>query len=180
MARYGQWYIGPSTGGGIRGVEVNSIEICPEELADTDWYEYDGTAFIEVEDIQINCVANESIHHSDDYQSLNDESILSSVETSDNFRFQNILEANFNTNDVNKNASPTQSDIARSIGKDLPFEVTIENDPRDIYFILQNWSDIWESHSTGWPVYSSNYPGGIFQTVEGYEFELEIYPQECR
>ena len=77
--------------------------------------------------------------------------------------------------------SRSQRDFQKSNDKELPLVNTIENDPRDMYFILQNWAQIWQSSSTGFPVYSSNYPGGIFRTDEGYEFELEIYPQEfCR
>ena len=52
------------------------------------------------------------------------------------------------------------------------------NDPRDMVFILPNWTEIWESSETGTRIESKNYPGGVFKTDEGYEFQLWIYPKE--
>ena len=55
---------------------------------------------------------------------------------------------------------------------------SVMNDPHDMIFILTNWTEIWESAETGSRIESKNYPGGIFKTDEGYEFELWIYPKE--
>ena len=53
----------------------------------------------------------------------------------------------------------------------------LKDDPRDMFFTLPNWSEIWENTPKGSSIYTSDYPGGIFKTEEGYEFELRIYPQ---
>ena len=53
----------------------------------------------------------------------------------------------------------------------------LKDDPRDMFFTLPNWSDIWENTPKGSSIYTSSYPGGIFKTEEGYEFELRIYPK---
>ena len=53
----------------------------------------------------------------------------------------------------------------------------LKDDPRDMFFTLPNWSDIWENTPKGSSIYTSDYPGGIFKTEEGYEFELRIYPK---
>ena len=55
---------------------------------------------------------------------------------------------------------------------------SVMNDPRDMVFILPNWTEIWESSETGTRIESKNYPGGVFKTDEGYEFQLWIYPKE--
>lgn len=46
-----------------------------------------------------------------------------------------------------------------------------------MYFILNNWTEIWESAEIGTRIESKNYPGGVFKTDEGYEFQLWIYPK---
>lgn len=53
----------------------------------------------------------------------------------------------------------------------------LKDDPRDMFFTLPNWSEIWENTPKGSSIYTSSYPGGIFKTEEGYEFELRIYPK---
>ena len=53
----------------------------------------------------------------------------------------------------------------------------LKDDPRDMFFTLPNWSEIWENTPKGSSIYTSDYPGGTFKTEEGYEFELRIYPQ---
>ena len=171
MASYGQWYIGSSAGGGRRGVEVESIEMCPDETADADWFEWNGSEMIEVEDISIECVDEDQIV-SDDYNVIEDFVFDS------NQLFDLPAVDNDGSDDFATQNSRSQADFQKSNDEDLALENTIENDPRDMYFILKNWTQIWQSSSTGFPVYSSNYPGGIFRTDEGYEFELEIYPKE--
>ena len=77
-----------------------------------------------------------------------------------------------------KKITRSQTISENSNGRDSSLEV-IENDPRDMYFILKNWNQTWHSHTTGRAVYSSDFgTDGIFCTHEGYEFELKIYPQE--
>ena len=94
---------------------------------------------------------------------------------SENNQIHDLLEGHLQEN------GRSQTDFRKSNGEDSPNEETIENDPRDMYFILRDWNQIWQLTQTGFPIYSSNYPGGIFRTDEGYEFELEIYPKEiCR
>ena len=43
----------------------------------------------------------------------------------------------------------------------------LKDDPRDMFFTLPNWSDIWENTPKGSSIYTSDYPGGIFKTEEG-------------
>ena len=68
---------------------------------------------------------------------------------------------------VDEQAAGEQSADARNL----------KDDPRDMFFTLPNWSEIWENTPKGSSIYTSDYPGGIFKTEEGYEFELRIYPQ---
>ena len=56
MASVEQWYIGPTAGGYVTGIEGNSVEICAEETADADWFEWDGNQMTKAENIQIKCV----------------------------------------------------------------------------------------------------------------------------
>ena len=42
MAAVQQWYIGPTVGGYVRGIECDSAEICAEETSQADWFEWDG------------------------------------------------------------------------------------------------------------------------------------------
>jgi len=56
MARYGKWYIGPTLSDETRGVEVNSLDVCIEETANDDWFEWDDSQWIQVESIQVRCV----------------------------------------------------------------------------------------------------------------------------
>ena len=56
MAAYEQWYIGSTAGGGSRGVEGNSVEICAEETADADWFEWHDEQWTKSDNIQIKCV----------------------------------------------------------------------------------------------------------------------------
>ena len=77
-----------------------------------------------------------------------------------------------------KKISPSQAFSEILNGRDLSQEI-IENDPRDMFFILKNWNQTWHSHTTGMAVHSSSFgTDGIFRTHEGYEFQLVIYPQE--
>ena len=174
MASYGKWFIGPTTGSSVRGAEVESIEMCPEKTADDEWFEWNGSEMIEVVDISIECVDEDQIV-SDDYTVVEDYVFES------NQLYDLPAADNDGSDDFATQNSRSQADFQKSNDEDLQLENKIENDPRDMYFILQNWTQIWQSSSTGFPVYSSNYPGGIFRTDEGYEFELEISPKEfCR
>ena len=56
MADLEQWFIGPTAGEYVRGIEVDSAEICAEETADADWFEWDGNQMIEADNIQFKCV----------------------------------------------------------------------------------------------------------------------------
>ena len=173
MAFYGKWYIGPTNGGRLRGVEVNSVEICAEKIAAINWVEWNGTQMIEVENIEITCILHE-------YEDVNDPIDGSIVE--DKNIFNSVSSKHSIEVDFASDFSPTHHEISSQTYSNEGHEVeqVIEDDPRDIYFVLQNWTELWNTHTIGIPIYSSNYPGGIFQTSEGYEFELEIYPQECR
>ena len=51
-----KWYIGPTIGGWSRGVEVNSIEICAENIANANWFEWDGSQMTESYNIRFQCV----------------------------------------------------------------------------------------------------------------------------
>ena len=168
MAYVEQWYIGPTAGEYVRGIEGNSVEICAEETDDADWFEWNGSEWIIVENILIEC-ADENDH------SVSDENNVVEDYASENNQIHDLLEGHLQEN------GRSQTDFRKSIGEDSSLEDTPEDDPRDMYFILRDWDEIWQSTKTGYPVYSSNYPGGIFRTEEGYEFELEIYPKEiCR
>ena len=218
MARYAKWYIGPTTGGSSRGVEVRSVETCAGKIADTDWFEYDGSQMAEAETVEITCSLQEDNAGSNGQQ-------MKQISVQAEKVFDNFLSHNFNvedftddvlhtndvfpvlsyfdeneTNDTNKDKniadhfSPDYSitvdltDDSSPITDIVPAEAyskedlknTIIDDSLDIYFVLRNWTHLWNTHTTGSALYSSNYPGGIFRTIEGYEFELAIYPQECR
>ena len=56
MAAVQQWYIGPTVGGYVRGIEGNSVEICAEETFEADWFEWDGNQMTKAENIQLKCV----------------------------------------------------------------------------------------------------------------------------
>ena len=56
MARYSQWYIGPSTGSDTKGVKINSVDICAKEMFNADWFEYYGSQWIESNNITLQCV----------------------------------------------------------------------------------------------------------------------------
>ena len=165
MAVYGNWYIGSTSGGNSRGVEAKSVEMCAENIDNADWLEFTGSQWIIVENISIECADENDQIVTDDNNVIEDS--VSEI--------HDLLEGNLQEN------GRSQTDSQRSISGDSFLEDTPENDPRDMYFILRDWNEIWQSAKTGYPLYSSNYPGGIFRTDEGYEFELEIYPKEiCR
>ena len=173
MATYGKWYIGPTTGGEARGVEVNSVEICADEIADTEWFEWNGTQWVEIENFEITCISDEH------YEKLNDHQIVDSSEHKNNA--DSLSSPRSVKVDFSSDVSPIEDAVLTQTYSNEGFDVEniIEDDPRDIYFVLPNWTQLWNTHTTGYPIYSSNYPGGVFQSSEGYEFELEIYPQEC-
>ena len=56
MASYSQWYIGPSAGDDAKAVEINSVEICAEEIANANWFEWDGSQMIESKNIAFQCI----------------------------------------------------------------------------------------------------------------------------
>ena len=56
MARYGQWYIGGETGSGSRGVEINSVEMCVEDIANANWFEWENSQWIESKNLTLQCV----------------------------------------------------------------------------------------------------------------------------
>ena len=87
--------------------------------------------------------------------------------------------ASINCLDDNKNNSKVKSESNIAEQKsDQIISPTAMNDPRDMVFSLTNWTEIWESSETGTRIESKNYPGGVFKTDEGYEFQLWIYPKE--
>ena len=145
-----------------------SRQMCAENIANADWLEWNGSEWIIVENILIECA-------DEDHQIVSDENNVVGESVSENNQIHDLLEGHLQEN------GRSQTDFRKSNGEDSPNEETIENDPRDMYFILRDWNQIWQLTQTGFPIYSSNYPGGIFRTDEGYEFELEIYPKEiCR
>ena len=75
---------------------------------------------------------------------------------------------------VNENDANSESNVPENRSNEA---TSMKNDPRDMYFILKNWTEIWESSEVGNKIESINYPGGIFETDEGYEFQLWIYPK---
>ena len=56
MAAVQQWYIGPTVGEYVRGIEGNSVEICVEEIFEADWFEWDGNQMTKAENIELKCV----------------------------------------------------------------------------------------------------------------------------
>ena len=76
---------------------------------------------------------------------------------------------------VNGNGENSESSVPENRSNEAP---STKNDPRDMYFIFENWTEILESSEVGTKIESKNYPGGIFRTDEGYEFQLWIYPKE--
>ena len=56
MAAVEQWYIGSTAGEYVSGIEGDSVEICAEDTADADWFEWDGNQMIKADNIQIKCV----------------------------------------------------------------------------------------------------------------------------
>ena len=87
--------------------------------------------------------------------------------------------ASINCLDDNENDSVVKSES--NIAEQKSYQIISEsvmNDPRDMVFILTNWTEIWETSETGTRIESKNYPGGVFKTDEGYEFQLWIYPKE--
>ena len=56
MATYGKWFIDASTGSSSRGVEIDSVDMCAEELYNADWFEWDGSQMIESNNIRFQCV----------------------------------------------------------------------------------------------------------------------------
>ena len=56
MASHAKWWIGPSTGGTARGVEANSVEICAENTADADAFEWDGSQMLVADNLKIKCI----------------------------------------------------------------------------------------------------------------------------
>ena len=76
--------------------------------------------------------------------------------------------ASINCLDDNENDSKMKSE----------FNIAEQKSDRDMVFILTNWTEIWETSETGTRIESKNYPGGVFKTDEGYEFQLWIYPKE--
>ena len=174
MAYYGKWYIGSTAGGYSRGVEAKSVEMCAENIDNADWIEWTGSEWTgSVENISIKCADEND-------QIVTDDNNLIEDDVSKRSQIYNLLAADNDRSDdfqMQEN-SRTQTDF-KSNGEDSSLEDTPENDPRDMFFILRDWNQIWQVTQTGFPIYSSNYPGGIFCTDEGYEFELEIYPKEC-
>ena len=79
--------------------------------------------------------------------------------------------------DDNDSEVKSESNIAEQ-KSDQIISASVMNDPRDMVFILTNWTEIWETSETGTRIESKNYPGGVFKTDEGYEFQLWIYPKE--
>ena len=79
MARYGKWYIGPETGSGVRGVEIFSVDVCAEDLVNADWIEWNGSQWIQVEEIFVQCLnddhrINSDKNHEQDKKSYTDQS----------------------------------------------------------------------------------------------------------
>ena len=163
MATYGKWYIGSSTGSTSRGVEIDSLDICAEEMVDADWFEWNGSQMSQVEDISVRCIDDDHPINSEKYI---EEGKISFTNNEDNFVQENGSERRM------KNIIRSQTNSEILIARDSSLEI-IENDPRDMFFILRNWNHIWHSHTTGMAIYSPT-----FRTQEGYEFQLKIYPQE--
>ena len=86
--------------------------------------------------------------------------------------------ASINCLDDNENNSKVKSESIAEQKSDQIISASVMNDPRDMIFILTNWTEIWETSETGTRIESKNYPGGVFKTDEGYEFQLWIYPKE--
>ena len=87
--------------------------------------------------------------------------------------------ASINCLDDNENDSEVKSESNIAEKKsDQIISASAMNDPRDMVFILTNWTELLESSETGTRIESRNYPGGVFKTDEGYEFQLWIYPKE--
>ena len=87
--------------------------------------------------------------------------------------------ASINCLDDNENDSRMKSEFNIAEQKsDQIRSTSVMDDPRDMVFILTNWTEIWETSETGTRIESKNYPGGVFKTDEGYEFQLWIYPKE--
>ena len=67
-----------------------------------------------------------------------------------------------------------KSNYAGVFAHTAPKKTQLENDPRDMFFVLPNFQQLW-SQPQGSFIDSSNYEGGIFTTDEGYQFQLQIY-----
>ena len=67
MAIYDKWYIGGKTGSGTRGVQITSIEMCVEDIENANWFEWNGSQWIQVEEIFVQCVdvTNDKNHEQD-------------------------------------------------------------------------------------------------------------------
>ena len=79
MTRYRKWYIGGKTGSGTRGVQINSVEICVEDIANANWFEWNGSQMIQVKEITVQCIDDERRFDSEtnreqDKQSYTDQS----------------------------------------------------------------------------------------------------------
>ena len=55
MAEYGEWYIGSSTGSHIRGVRIQTGEICAENIGKANGFGWDGSKWIELKNFSIQC-----------------------------------------------------------------------------------------------------------------------------
>ena len=130
--------------------KVYSVVMCPEQITETEWsvYYYGWTSSY----IQIQCLSGTS---SGAPEFIPDADISGLNDTDSSL---------FNYEGVYAHTTPKKAQLA--------------NDPRDMFFVLPNFNQLWYSQSTGSSIYSSNYEGGIFTTDEGYQFELQIFFKE--
>ena len=167
--------------------KVKSVVLCPEQITETEWSEYSYRWISSY--IQIQCVSSAGsgipeLEPDVDISDLNDtdSSLL-------NYTLAYDIQANelkmiiameiFSNNDGTVTFKPIeQSEDAGVFSHTGPKKAQLANDPRDMFFVLPNFNQLWYSQQPGSSIYSSNYEGGIFTTDEGYQFELQIFLKE--
>ena len=127
--------------------KVKSVVLCPEQITETEWSE---SSYVWISSyIQIQCLSG---------MSSGAPEFLPDADISD-------------LNDTDSSLFNYEGVYAHTTSK----KAQLENDPRDMFFVLPNFEQLWYSQSPGSSIYSSDYEGGIFTTDEGYQFELQIF-----
>jgi len=185
------WSIGPTNGFTAQNPNifgrVESVVLCPEQITETEWseYYYGWTKSY----IQIQCYSSAAsgipeLEPDADISDLNDtdSSLLNYTLAYDiqaNELKMNIAMEHFSNNDGTATSKPIeQSDGTGVFSHTGPKKAQLANDPRDMFFVLPNFNQLWYSQQPGSSIYSSNYEGGIFTTDEGYQFQLQIFLKE--